>query len=391
MICRKIWNPLFIGLLLVGCSKCPTLLEISSNRTVLAEIFSYSRCSNCPNAEEAIHRLVSEYGDSLAVLIYHMRILGDTLSPEDVQARAEWYGVGEKAPIAFFDGVERLTGAESEEAAYKNYKDIVVTRRMISSPIEMTIDAWFTTTDIQIDLEILPISPLFGNLKLWLVLFEDSVPFENSLYDFVVRWIEGVDFSLSGADTLQTTFKLQNQWGSGALGAVAFVQNDNTKEVLQARVKSQFRHGFELVCLDDTFQTIAADSEAVFRFTLETTGNLNDVYELSLTVVDSVQGWFEFYCYGGVCLLPPTVGMDTVYAGEIDTTISVHTNPMGQAGLEVVCFKVKSLGNTTLVDSVNLYTQTDGSLYLTASENVSFLDLMVEKGKIRAKTLNELK
>lgn len=393
MMCKKLCFPLLIGLLFAACSKCPTLPvpEGDSNRIVLAELFSFVECTFCPNAEEAIHRLKSEYGDSLAVLVYHMRLLGDTLSPEDAQARAHWYGVS-AAPTSFFDGGSKFVGANTVEYAYNNYKDIIVTRRSIPSPLQMSMDLLSTPSDVQIDCEVVALDEASGDLKLWSVIFENSVGLDDSKYDFVVRWIEEKSLSFSGSDTFRTTFAFLNPWQSGELGAVAFVQNDDTKEVLQATIKEMaspsLHYDFELVCLDDTFQTVSADTEAVFRFTLENSGTLNDVYELSLSVADTAQGSFENYCRHGVCLLPFAVCIDTLSAGETDSTISVHFMPMRSPGLEAVQFRVKSLGDTTLVDSIFLYIQAEGGLDLVKSENMRFSNPVLEGGKTETKIPN---
>ncbi len=391
MICRNIWFLPLAGCLLGGCSKCPTLTETGGNRVVLTEIFSYSGCAYCPNAEEAIHDLASEYGDSLAVLIYHMRLNGDTLSPQDAQARADWYEVGNRAPIAFFDGMEKWIGAQSVESAYNGYRDKIAIRRAVWSPLEMKMEAWLTATAIRIDRAGMPPSSTFGDLKLRLVLFQDSVLFNSSVYDFVVRVVEEMDISLLSLDTSYATIAFPNQWENGTLGAVAFVQDDATREVLQAVVKNRFRHDFRLACFSDTFQAVPVDTEAVFRLFLENAGSLNDVYELSLTVVDSVQGWSEGYCYRGLCYPPFVVGRDTLSAGAVDSTISVTITPVDHPGLEVVCFRARSLGDTTLVDSVYLYTQADGGLCLTESRresrSVRVLDSTIGEAKKKVEFL----
>jgi len=369
---RRIYYLLFTGVLALACSRCPTIPESDCNRVVLAELFSFSGCTFCPNAEKAIDSLKFEYGDSLAVLVYHMRRLGgadtgDTLSPEEAQDRSEWYSVT-AAPTALFDGESRLLGAATVQFAYNNYHNLIVTRRGVWSPFQISIDPSLTGQDIQVDCSVIPLNSISGELTLWLALLQDSVSFNGSRYDFVVRRIESRDFSPAGTDTFRTSFQFQNRWSNADLGIVAFVQNDETKSVLQAAVSeiesAPLEYLFRLTSLNDTSQMISPDSEAVFNFTLANTGPLTDVYELSIAVVDSVPGWLENFCFGGICVLPPAIGRLSLSPGEADSTISVHIIPRALRGSERVRFTVRSQGDSALTDSALLRAETEGSLRL---------------------------
>jgi|GEM_PF-485603 len=382
MMCKRLGLPLLIGFLLAGCSKCPTLPEPGSNRTVLAELFSFAGCTYCPNAEEAMRRLKSEYGDSLAVVVYHMRMLGDTLSPEDAQARAQWYGVS-AAPTSFFDGGSKFVGAGTVEHAYNNYRDIIVTRRSVASPLEMSVEASLTQSAIEIDCEVVVLNEISGSLKLWLVVFQNSVHLDDAEYDFVVRWIEERSISLSRSDTVWATFNLSNRWPNGELGAIAFVQDDDTKSVLQAVVEEMsspsVQYSFELVGLDDISRSASADTERVFSLALLSTGSLTDVYRLSLAVVDAIQGSFHNPCFRGVCVVPPVVGIHTLSAGASDSTNSIHVMPMDSSGLGVVRFQAQSPADTTLVSTVTLYIKEDEASYPAESDHSSFRNRMTRR------------
>jgi hypothetical protein len=220
----------------------------------------------------------------------------------------------------------------------------------------MSLDARLTGQEVEIHVAADPVASVFGDLRLFLVLHQDSVPFSNSIYDFVVREIVETNFSGSVSDT----FHIANRWPNGRLGAAAFVQDIGAKEVLQAVSIGRFRYGFDLTPLDDTLRTIPTLTKAVFHLALRNTGTITDVYELSLTVIDSVEGWFEGYCYGGSCYPPFVVGRDTLKASQIDTTLSVEIEAMSP-GVEVVSLNVRSLGDTTLVESVRLYTEAVGA------------------------------
>jgi hypothetical protein len=86
-----------------------------------------------------------------------------------------------------------------------------------------------------------------GDYRLFFVLFEDSVCFKqsedsDSIFYFVVREInlngQGVSVDLYYPDSIvkEYDFYIQEHWNIEKLGIVAFVQDSETKQILQAIV-----------------------------------------------------------------------------------------------------------------------------------------------------------
>jgi hypothetical protein len=73
-------------------------------------------------------------------------------------------------------------------------------------------------------------------------------------------------------------------------------------------------------------------------------------------VVSAVPGWAVVYCVGGQCVEPGMLVHDTLAAGVSDTAIKVSVYTTATEGEEVVSLRVRSLGDTTLAESIATHT-----------------------------------
>ena len=115
-------------------------------------------------------------------------------------------------------------------------------------------------------------------------------------------------------------------------------------------------YGFVLTPRADTIQHVAPSDVAEFPLTLTNTGTSSDVYEFSCRVVSAVPGWAAVYCVNGVCVEPGALRYDTIPAAGSDTTPKVTVYTDTTAGEEVVSLLVRSMGDTTLAESVATHT-----------------------------------
>jgi Secretion system C-terminal sorting domain len=117
------------------------------------------------------------------------------------------------------------------------------------------------------------------------------------------------------------------------------------------------QYSFDLSCLSDTLQLVPPNGVANFYFRLTNTGSINDIYELDCQVIESIPGWFETFCLRGICLEPGVIRYDTLNAGQLDTTIHITVYTNLTQGREILCLKVRSLGDPTQKDSIRICTQ----------------------------------
>ncbi len=122
-------------------------------------------------------------------------------------------------------------------------------------------------------------------------------------------------------------------------------------------------YGFELTVQETVyvFQPFGYYSDTVV---LKNTGDLEDIYYIGL-ISDLPEGWGTSLCVGGMCFPPGVSVYDTLSPGGTDSILLDIVASDDSAGLPAnVLLVVKSLGDTTLAESVSI-------LFATQSQGIS--------------------
>jgi thiol-disulfide isomerase/thioredoxin len=235
---------------LAGCSEAPVLEIKPTNRVVLAEFFTWMRCGYCPYASRALDSVAADFQDSLVVIAYHRRVAGDTLSPEYVENRKTFYYSTNGEPATVFDGGE-VVWTPGPEYNYPTFHAKTVVARNVPPGAQLSMAATLSDSDGTITISATGVSSTpTESLRLFVVLVEDSVhAYLPGAYDSVFRHVmrqmlpgeEGAPVSLVVGDTVvvERQFQLKPFWNRSMLGAVTFVQDMRTHNVLQAACLSR--------------------------------------------------------------------------------------------------------------------------------------------------------
>jgi len=234
-----------------------TVLPRGVARVVLVEMFTTNTCRNCPNAEAALDNMLAEIGtDQLAVVAYHDKPLAgpnsDGLATDETDARVGWYTADESYypeqwPVAVFDGLRPLAGAETAEQATALYRFEIESRLDLVSPIQLVLTGVLGPANGHVTADVKLAGRLSGDpMVLRFVVIEDDVSYNGyfaKIFDFVARDILD-DYALSLAaigDSIRVErdFAIQAGWAADNLDLIAFVQDTSTREVLQA---ARLRH-----------------------------------------------------------------------------------------------------------------------------------------------------
>ncbi|HOK22951.1 MAG TPA: hypothetical protein PKU94_02345 [Candidatus Hydrothermia bacterium] len=177
---------------LIACSRLPESNEPPTQPVIpVFEVFGYARCANCPVVEHALDSLKENYGDSIVVLEYHMRILGDTLSPKTIEERESIYGIGTAAPITIVHGEVILQGSEGiNTELFRNYYNSIRHKEdSVLLNISMATDADSFKFTVSAEGELDP-----GAKKLYAFVTQDSIVFKqvgapDTIFNNVVRFL----------------------------------------------------------------------------------------------------------------------------------------------------------------------------------------------------------
>ncbi|MDO8836186.1 MAG: hypothetical protein Q7V01_11355, partial [Vicinamibacterales bacterium] len=251
-----------------------------TKRVVLAEVFTGSGCPPCAGADLAYDGAMERYRHSeLAVLMYHMHIpRPDPMTNPYTTKRAEFYAI-RGVPTAAVDG-EAKVGGGSADAAPKIYAETVepaIEKRLKTAPgarVDLKVNKQGDVITAAVSVGKTPATA--KKLRLHVVLAEEKLRYsgENGVrfHPMVVRNIAMGDkdaqgFALTAGKSFKTsyTFDIQktvdeakahlddfevnstrfgkfqfmskkHEIDGDKLYVVAFVQNEDTKEILQTAI-----------------------------------------------------------------------------------------------------------------------------------------------------------
>lgn len=206
---------------------------------VLLEIGTKTTCPYCPSAAVGADELV-ENGHNVAVISYHV---SDAYQNNASVARWNYYAM-EGTPTAEFDGVEEVVGG-SGSSMYNAYLPHYESR--IAVPSSFTIDITgdhedMLDFDIEVTMEKVADTDA-SNIKLRTAVTESHIEESWQGMDelnFAERMMPpdhngvAMDFSDDDTQIVNLEFSLDEDWVVENCEFVVFLQDDATKEVLQA-------------------------------------------------------------------------------------------------------------------------------------------------------------
>jgi hypothetical protein len=214
-------------------------------RTVLVELFVQEACTSCPTAEFCLEDLAWEYGTSKFILVQE-HLWGDGYDTPETNTRYDWYvGDGKRGtPDVFIDGLnKRFQGlfCDCVEENYECYKDAIDEELTRPSLLEISASKPIINSDYIIEgtvknisdtpLKDLAVSGMVGKegdepgLYFYI---KDIFPFQNMPTllpeaTFSFKFVPEIAFSPEHEIDEEEILHL-----------VVFVQNLETKEILQA-------------------------------------------------------------------------------------------------------------------------------------------------------------
>lgn len=225
-----------------------TSVVIGGGKKVLVEVFTNSHCVVCPSAHSSIDNYLQngENKNSVVYLYYHMPFpySDDKLNQEntaDPSARNVFYGSFTSTPRAIFDGQVQANnfsswgGSINTLATQANIVDIEISGKVQSGLADVTAKLKSGST-----------SPT-GNLVVQFIAVENvnysgrnGISFHKNVMRKMFPGANGKAITLTANQELQVTesIALNQQWNTAQLGFIVFVQNAQSKAILNAEYVS---------------------------------------------------------------------------------------------------------------------------------------------------------
>lgn len=254
--------------------------EKTKGNVVLAELFTGAECPPCAGADAAFD-ILSEYypRNDVAILEYHVHIPApDPMTNPDTFARYKYYGGNFGTPTVIIEGKEKVTGGGPKyllKNRFNIYKYSIDKFFSENPGINISGSAMQKDGEVKVDLKLKKGKASEKDLSLHMALVEKSIHYSGSngvtKHIFVVRSLikgaDGLPLELkNGMQNISDSFNVNeieknissylddptkdSSWRRGLpfsgwkqrtdkidrnnLAVVAWVQNNNTKDVLQS-------------------------------------------------------------------------------------------------------------------------------------------------------------
>ena len=205
-------------------------------KLVVLEIGTGTWCGYCPGAAMGADDLVMN-GHKVAVVENHN---GDSFANTGSNARNSYYSIS-GFPTAVFDGGDRLVGGSHTNSLYGAYVPLYNAAMEQMSDFTVAISFTRDGQDITATVDVDEVGDYAGeNLVVHLILTESEIAYNwqgQTHLDYVNRAMypnqNGTPYS-GGSDSIDYSFTANSNWDMEHGELVAFIQDNDTKKILQA-------------------------------------------------------------------------------------------------------------------------------------------------------------
>lgn len=230
---------------LLGLAACFSgFAQTTVKKYVLLEHFTNSRCSNCAARNPTFYNLIDDYPQDVHHIAYHPPIPYSSCifyqaNPTENNARTSFYGVA-GTPSALLNGTYVTTGAQILPPA------TLTAALPLTSPIHLQVTET-SGTNRTATVQIFTHSAVpAGNYNLYVAVVEKDVDYTSpntgatqhfDVFRTMLPSITGMPVTLAaagGSITQTFDYSIAAGWNPSEIYVVAFVQNADTKEILNS-------------------------------------------------------------------------------------------------------------------------------------------------------------
>ena len=238
-----------------------TIVENASrtNKKVLVDDFTGLDCPYCGYASLAVSDMLDEFPETLISAQWHLEnftpdysdfddCIYNGLAGECFETRASYYGWDtiNAVPIEAFNGLEVITGANSQLEAYNGY--VPVYQSIVDQATPYNIDINGLKDSLYVDYEVtitMDTDMANDNQYVHIFIAEDNImsvwwifgDVDHNARNVVRKWDSVLNLDISQAGDSQTfsgSFTIDDSaWNPDSIKVIALVQNSSTKEVFQ--------------------------------------------------------------------------------------------------------------------------------------------------------------
>lgn len=347
-------------LLVLGALACALLVPAIAHavpRSMLLETFTNYSCPPCASNNPIVHQFTNDYGTALVIGIQdHVNWPGPSdpfylLTSTEVGGRRTYYNVN-GVPSNFSDGASTGTASLGALQAAANE------RLLADSPFALTVTHVVNgaNIDVTVTIDAVGVVPS-GNLKVQVALSETAIHYatapgtngETDFYNTMRRMMpdqNGTTLTITQGQqqVLHLSTPVVAAWTLANIRSIAWIQNDDTHEVLQAatsEVRPAYAFYFgSLAAADVVPQGTMRDFEAK----LVNLGADADIYDIHITK-DLPGDWSGSVCVGTTCYPPFVTDISVPVNSGTTGAVQVDITPLATSGSGTMTLTATSRGN----------------------------------------------
>lgn len=325
-------------------------------RVMLVEGFTNVGCPYCPDDNAATHEFMTTYEPAMAVGVSYHVWWPDASDPfylttsADVTGRRAYYGIN-SVPALFSDGTVTVGGSVDA------LEGMAANRLTLDSPIALVVGKTVAGGMVTVNVQVTAVGTVpASNLALRIALVETEIIFEvapgsngqtdfyNTMRDMLPDYA-GTPLTISTGQT--KTFSLSAPvdaaWNLANIRAVVWVQDDATREVLQAgssAVLPPYAHYYGAHQRADVSPRGTLYS---FETILTNYGTASDTYDIHVTPALPA-GWSGSICIGTTCYPPWIMDFAVTLAPGAQKLVRMDIQPLQTAGTGTMTATTTSRG-----------------------------------------------
>jgi len=301
---------------------------------VVVEIGTGTWCGYCPGAAMGADDLVAN-GHQVAIIENHN---GDDYDNAYSNARNSYYGIT-GYPTAFFNGQSNHVGGSATSSIYSSYLPLYNTEIAIMSDFTLDIDYTHEGLDYEVMINVNEVNEYEGeNLRIHLVLSESHIPESwgggleelNFVNRLMVPNQNGTAYT-GGESPLTLNFTADAAWDLFHSELIAFIQDDTTKEILQAnKISLAEANGinnamlFEVQEIDDLCSGVVSPKLVVRNYGESTISSMSIDYSINEGATEGSFDWLgeAFDTFASQTIEMDPIVFDLLDSNTVDFTIS---------------------------------------------------------------------
>jgi hypothetical protein len=369
-----------LSILLVAFAVCLPGSGLAAQRAVLVESFTNVSCGPCATQNPITHQFISDYTALRAVNIqYHMSWPSATdpfyvANTAENYARRIYYGVN-AVPMLETDGSGTTTGS------YPALETAAKYRLGVPAPLDMDATASIAADSISVGIQITAETTVpASGLKLRVAIVEPYVhyatpPGNNGEVDFYCTMRKflpdapGTTLTINSGQTLNFNFKGYANPAWRDVYIVAWVQDDNTKEVLQSvtTLANTTNYAFFYGWYDHADVSPMGTLRA-YNSLISNIGVLEDTYNVQIAQ-SLPAGWGVSVCANGQCYPPWQTDFTLTVQPDAQDSIRVDIQPLDTTGSGTVTITATSQNNPAEVWTQYFKVISDGITVLIVDDD----------------------